>query len=109
VSKKCAKCGGNLQHDLCTLCEMFAEQSPPGGTCTGWPMKSQNMSVLPEQSLEANQHLAANGISSREAYYEKDGTLVMESAAARKKVLKSKKTTLRGGKEVSMTDLNSFN
>lgn len=87
---KCKKCGGNVKLDICLLCEMFEAQSPPGGTCTGWPMESTALGVCTDQVQEANEHLAANGISSREAYYKPDGKLEIQSKAARKKVLKSK-------------------
>ena len=87
---KCDKCGGNLRYGLCRLCEMFAAASPPGGTCTGWPMKSMALGVGTDQVQEANEHLAANGISSREAIYQEDGSLEISSKAARKKVLQSK-------------------
>lgn len=86
----CPKCGGDVQVGTCKICEMLESGIPPGGTCTGWPMESMRMAVHPSQVAEANGHLAAHGISSREAYHKKNGKLVLESAAARKKVLKSK-------------------
>ena len=95
----CKKCGGEIHGDACKLCEMFAEQAPPGGTCTGWPMKSMSMGVLPSQVQEANEHLAANGIRPSEAVYEPDGRVTIHSAKAKKKVMKAK----------GMTDFSAFN
>jgi hypothetical protein len=96
---KCKKCGGTIHDGTCKICEMLAEQAPPGGTCTGWPLESMSMAVHSEQAQEANQFLADNGISSREAYHKPDGKLVLESATARKKVMKAK----------GLTDLSAFN
>lgn len=103
---KCSKCGGTLQHGLCLLCEMFESQSPPGGTCTGWPMESLSMAVCSDQVQEANEFLRDSGISSREAYHKPDGKLVLESAKAKKRVIAAKNKAMGSDK---LKDLSSFN
>jgi hypothetical protein len=97
---KC-KCGRDAMRfkDECGICEILRCQSPPGGTSTGWPMKSKAMGCHSDQVEEGNAFLAENGISHRDAHHESDGQLVLSSAKARKAVLKAK----------GMTDLNSFN
>lgn len=104
--EKCKKAAALRGKNVCGICEVLEAQQPPGGTCTGWPMKSLSMAVHSEQAQEANQFLAANGISSREAYHEKDGTLVLESAKARKKVIAAKNKAMGTDK---YKDLSAFN
>lgn len=102
----CPKCGGFVQVGVCKLCEMFEAGSPPGGTCTGWPMKSRSMAVAKHQVQEANQFLSEYGITSREAMYEKDGTLTLESAKAKKKVIAARNKATGSDR---LKDLSSFN
>lgn len=106
-NQKCGKCGGALQKGLCLICPMLADQAPPGGTCTMWPMESMSLAEHPDDVQAANEKLAAAGIGSREAYYKLNGKLVLESAAARKKVMKTKKV-FHGGKEKTAQDLSAF-
>lgn len=105
--EKCKKCGGTKRMGECKICIMLAAQSPPGGTCTLWPMESMSLAEHPDDVQAANEKLAAAGIGSREAHYKKNGKLVLESAAARKKVMKTKKI-IHGGKEKTAQDLSAF-
>ncbi len=71
--------------------EEFRAQFPerdgvPGAPSTaGWPMRSTALAVHPEQVKEANERNSAAGVS---AHYESDGTCVIESRSARRKLLK---------------------
>jgi hypothetical protein len=110
MKRRMCKCGAQaLRRKLvCGVCECLESGEVPGGLQPStWPQTSMSLAVHPSQALEANQHLSNHGIGSREAHYQPDGRLVLESAAAKKKVLKTK-TTVSGGKRIHATDLSAF-
>lgn len=82
---------GKLRHDGCKLCEMFAEQRPPGGAApstwgTAAPIHSEAMAVHPDQIPAVMERNKKHGLG--HIRYDRHGAPILTDRAMRRDLMR---------------------